>query len=323
MLDAAALAAEGGPSPPPETQGLLDRLDAWREAMDFAAFGEDDAYVRWVEAGPRNVTFGASPIDVGPILKENLYSALKAAVLTSATLTVGGTFGYFLGRMGLGTAARCLRLESPFRHEEQGLLFVPSRFPQPQSEDFLPEAVAAVRRLLHASGGRAFVLCTSFKNMRAVAEALEDLPWPLLVQGQEPKGLLLERFREAGDAVLVATSSFWQGVDVQGEALSLVVLDKLPFAVPSDPLTRARIERIRREGGEPFSEYQLPSAAILLQQGVGRLIRSTRDRGVVACLDVRLRQKGYGKVILASLPAFPLTDRLEDVEAFFGHPAGG
>jgi ATP-dependent DNA helicase DinG len=160
--------------------------------------------------------------------------------------------------------------------------------------------------------------------MRAVALALDGrVPYAVLVQGDEPKGVLLERFRMAGDAVLVATASFWQGVDVQGEALSLVVLDKIPFAVPSDPVTQARIEHLRKEGEDPFQSFQLPAAAIMLQQGAGRLIRSAKDRGVVACFDVRLRRRGYGKTLLASLPPFRITDSLEEVEAFFAEEGEG
>ncbi len=316
-LDAAALAVDSMKDPPEEAEGLLDRLEGWRQAMDFVTDGEDDAFVRWLEVSDRNVVFGASPVEVGPILQEHLYSRLRAAVFTSATLTVGGSFGYFRDRLGVPEAAVELRLQSPFDYGSQGVFYVPSKFPQPTSGDFLPALIEAVRALVGLSSGRAFVLCTSFRNMRAVAEALAGVPYPLLVQGDEPKGALLERFKAEGNAVLVATSSFWQGVDVQGEALSLVILDKIPFAVPSDPLVQARIERLKKAGRNAFSEYQVPSAAIILQQGAGRLIRSTRDRGVVACMDVRLRQKSYGRLLVRSLPSFRLTDRLEDVEKFF------
>lgn len=264
------------------------------------------------------MTLSAHPIDVGPILSDQLWSGLQAAVLTSATLTTGGSFAFLRDRLGLPGSAAELRFPSPFDFSAQGLLYVPERFPEPNSPDFLEAAKEEVQALVHASGGRAFVLCTSFRNMRALAEHLTAVvPYPVLVQGDEPKGLLLERFREAGDAVLVATASFWQGVDVQGEALSLVVLDKLPFAPPDDPLTAARIERLRRSGRDPFQEYQLPSAAILLQQGAGRLIRSREDRGVVACLDVRLRRKGYGRLLLGSLPPFAHAEDLDAVRAFF------
>ena len=321
-LDSAALSLESL-SGREECLGLLERLDAWREAFDFVLEGEDDAHVKWVEVRGRNVVLGASPIEVGPILEEQLYRRLSAGVLTSATLAVGGSFAYIRRRLGVPDAAQELRLESPFDFRSQGLFYVPQRFPSPSSEDFQGALLGAVPELILLSRGRAFVLCTSLRNMEAVAKSLRGLlPYPVFVQGEEPKGLLLERFRRTGDAVLVATTSFWQGVDVQGEALSLVILDKLPFAVPSDPLTQARIEHLRKKGEDPFSTFQLPTAAILLQQGAGRLIRSKTDRGVVACFDIRLKQRGYGRTLINSLPPFRLTDRLEEVEGFFGAGAG-
>ncbi len=316
-LEAAGLAlqsTDGGG----EVEGLLGRLEVLREALEFVLDGADDAYVRYVEVRGRNVILGASPIDVGDLMRENLYGRLNGAVFTSATLTVGGSFAYFRSRMGIPEGAEELRLPSPFDYGRQGLLYVPARFPDPGDEGFLDALLGALPPLIGLSRGRAFVLCTSYRNMRAVAHSLEALlPFPVLVQGEEPKALLLERFRQAGNAVLVATASFWQGVDVQGEALSLVVIDKLPFAAPNDPLTQARIERLRKSGQDPFTGYQVPMAAIMLQQGVGRLIRSTRDRGVVACFDVRLRRRSYGRLLLASLPPFAVTESLESVETFF------
>ncbi len=322
-LDSAALALESEKGTE-EALGLVERLDAWREAFDFALDAGEDGYVRWMEVRGKNVVFGSSPIEVGPILQDHLFSRLNGAVLTSATLTVGGSFGYLRGRLGIPARAEELRVPSPFDYASQGLFYVPSRFPDPSAEDFQDALAQAVTELVCLSRGRAFVLCTSVRSMNAVAQALEGrVPYPILVQGDEPKGLLLDRFRKAGDAVLVATVSFWQGVDVQGEALSLVILDKLPFAVPSDPLTQARIEHLRKAGEDPFNAYQLPSAAILLQQGAGRLIRSAKDRGVVACFDIRLRRRGYGKTLLKSLPPFTFTDALDDVETFFAQESAG
>ncbi len=317
-LDAASLAIDSGKENPEESRGLLERLERWRESLDFVLEGEDDAYVRWIEKSDRNVTLGASPIEVGSLLEKTLYGRLRSVIFTSATLTVGGSFSYFRRRLGIPADATELSIPSPFDYQNQGLFYVPSSFPLPADPSFQQALIGAVRGLIELSRGRAFVLCTSFKNMRAVADAVRDLPYAILVQGEDSKGKLLERFKKDGNAVLVATSSFWQGVDVQGEALSLVVLDKIPFAVPSDPIVAARIERLRKEGANPFGEYQVPLAAITLKQGAGRLIRSRRDRGVVACLDVRLRQKAYGATILSSLPPFRAANELTNVEAFFG-----
>jgi ATP-dependent DNA helicase DinG len=322
-LDAAALALEAQQGNE-EALGLLERLEAWREAFDFALDADQDGFARWIEVRGKNVIFGSSPIDVGPLLRDHLFSRLNGALLTSATLTVGGRFDYLRGRLGVPPRAEELRVPSPFDYGQQGLFYVPSRFPDPSSEDFQEALCASVAELVCLSRGRAFVLCTSLRSMRAVALALDGrVPYAVLVQGDEPKGVLLERFRMAGDAVLVATASFWQGVDVQGEALSLVVLDKIPFAVPSDPVTQARIEHLRKEGEDPFQSFQLPAAAIMLQQGAGRLIRSSKDRGVVACFDVRLRRRGYGRTLLASLPPFRITDSVEEVEAFFAEEGEG
>lgn len=316
-LDAASLALEAQAAND-ETEGLLGRMERWRDAVSFVLEERGEDFVRSVECRGRNVILSASPIEVQELLHDHLWSGLHAAVLTSATLTAGGSFTYLRERLGLPDHTAELKLASPFDYAAQGLLFVPGHFPEPASEEFLDAAREAVRELVHASQGRAFVLCTSYRNMRALAEHLSaTVPFPVLVQGDEPKGLLLDRFREAGDAVLVATSSFWQGVDVQGEALSLVILDKLPFAPPDDPLTSARIEKLRKRGKDPFQHYQLPSAAIVLQQGAGRLIRSKRDRGVVACLDIRLSKKGYGRLLVASLPAFARTQEMDEVRAFF------
>ncbi|OYW06429.1 MAG: hypothetical protein B7X11_01090 [Acidobacteria bacterium 37-65-4] len=316
-LDGAALALESEKGSE-EALGLLERLEAWREAFDFALEPGHDGFARWIEVRGKNVIFGSSPIDVGPLLRDHLFSRLNGALLTSATLTVGGRFDYLRGRLGVPPRAEEMRVPSPFDYGGQGLFYVPSCFPDPSSEDFQEALCTSVAEMVCLSRGRAFVLCTSVRSMKAVAEALDGrVPYAVLMQGDEPKGVLLERFRLAGNAVLVATASFWQGVDVQGEALSLVVLDKIPFAVPSDPITQARIEHLRKTGEEPFQTYQLPAAAILLQQGAGRLIRSAKDRGVVACFDVRLRRRSYGKTLLASLPPFRLTDSIEDVEEFF------
>ncbi len=318
LLDVVGTRLEAAGATTEEAFGLLERLDEWRDSLLFVLEESGPDYVRIAEVRSKNVLLSANPIDIAPVMKEHLWNTLNAALLTSATLCTAGSFSFLRGQLGLDCNAEELRVPSPFDYPSQGLFYVPERFPQPSSPEF-PEALCQeALSLVQASRGRAFLLCTSYKNMRTLAQFLETtIPYPLLVQGEEPKGLLLEHFRESGEAVLVATTSFWQGVDVQGEALSLVVLDKLPFGSPQDPLTQARIERLKKAGRDPFTEYQLPSAAILLQQGAGRLIRSKQDRGVVACLDVRLRQKGYGRHLMASLPDFQTAGDIAAVRAFF------
>jgi len=298
--------------------GLDARLQLLVEALHFV-FSEDERnYVRSVEARGKNVVLNASPVLVGPMLRKNLFEKIKSGVLTSATLSVNGSFDYLKGRLGVPTDNFEIKIESPFDYGRQGLFYVPEIFPEPMSKEFIISAMDAIDELVLYSKGRAFILCTSVKNMKSIYESLKGtVPYPLFLQGEKPRNTTLEEFREAGNGVLVATSSFWQGVDVQGEALSLVVIDKIPFAVPGDPIIEARIEEIRQRGEDPFSTYQLPMAAMILKQGMGRLIRSRRDRGVVACLDNRLRRKGYGKRILQSLPPFPMTSDLQLVKAFF------
>ncbi len=242
---------------------------------------------------------------------------MRSTVLTSATLTVDGRFDYVRARLGIANAAE-LRLPSEFDFSRQALLYLPPRMPDPRSPEFAAAAGREVVEMLRRSQGRAFVLFTSYATLRAVQAIAEmALDYPMLVQGTAPRSQLLKQFRETPHSVLFATSSFWQGVDVVGEALSCVIVDKLPFASPGDPVTSARIDAIRAAGGEPFGEYQVPLAILALQQGLGRLIRHRRDRGVLAVLDPRLRTKGYGRRFLASLPPAPVVQNLQAVEAFF------
>jgi ATP-dependent DNA helicase DinG len=280
--------------------------------------------VYFVEFRGRGLYLRASPIDVSRIIRELLLDRMQTTVLTSATLTVDGTFEYVRDRLGIRRASE-IRLPSEFDFARQAILYLPSRMPDPRADGFTGAAGREVVEILRRSEGRAFVLFTSYASMRAVQAIAEmALDYPILAQGTAPRSQLLKQFRETPHAVLFATSSFWQGVDVVGEALSCVIVDKLPFASPSDPITSARIDSIRARGGEPFGEYQVPLAILALQQGLGRLIRHRRDRGVLAVLDPRLRTKGYGRRFIASLPPAPVVHQLSAVADFFsGCPADG
>jgi ATP-dependent DNA helicase DinG len=264
--------------------------------------------IHWAESRGGHLFLHASPIEVKRLLQDKLYDRIGPVVFTSATLAVGGQLEYFAQRIGLSDACGPLFplethvLASPFDYQSNAALYLPRQMPDPQDPGF-PEAVAAeLRALLPITSGRAFVLFTSLRNMRAVHGLLADeLPWQVLLQGDAPKAQLLKRFREK-PSVLFASQSFWEGVDVPGEALGLVVIDKLPFASPAEPIVAARIDRLRAEGQDPFYGYQLPQAALALKQGFGRLIRSATDRGIVAVLDARMTRKGYGRLFLDSLP---------------------
>jgi ATP-dependent DNA helicase DinG len=242
---------------------------------------------------------------------------MTATVLTSATLTVDGAFEYIRGRLGIRRAQE-LRLDSEFDYARQAILYLPKGVPDPRSPQFGEAAALQVVEILKRTRGRAFVLFTSYANLRRVqAIASAELEFPMLVQGTAPRSALLRDFKATPHSVLLATSSFWQGVDVVGEALSCVIIDKLPFASPGDPITAARIEAINTAGGSAFGEYQIPLAILALKQGLGRLLRHRLDRGVLAVLDPRLRTMGYGRRFLASLPPAPVTHDLASVERFF------
>jgi ATP-dependent DNA helicase DinG len=242
---------------------------------------------------------------------------LDTVVLTSATLAVGGGFQYIRQRLGMDQA-RELVVPSHYDYEKQAILYVPADLPDPRTQQFQVQAARRIRRLLEISRGRAFVLFTSYAQMRDVHQRLlGEVEFPLLLQGDRPKSALLEHFRLTPNCVLFATSSFWQGVDVQGEQLSCVIIDRLPFAVPSDPVVAARVKAIDAEGGNAFFQYQVPAAVITLKQGFGRLIRSLHDRGVLALLDNRILKQAYGRVFLESLPNYRRTTDIRDVEKFF------
>ena len=296
---------------------LARRASEMRVQVNFLLRADDPTYVYYLEARGRGTFLRAAPIDVSDIVRELLLDRMTATVLTSATLAVDNSFDYVKGRLGIRRAAE-VRLASEFDYTKQAILYLPPRMPDPRSREFATAAAREVVEIVKRTKGRAFVLFTSYANLREVQTvASAELSYPILVQGEAPRSALLREFKATPNAILLATSSFWQGVDVVGEALSCVIIDKIPFASPGDPITAARIESINAEGGSAFGEYQIPLAILTLQQGLGRLIRHRQDRGVLAILDPRLRTMGYGRRILASLPAAPVTHRIADIENFF------
>jgi ATP-dependent DNA helicase DinG len=274
--------------------------------------------VRWYELSPRGFRLQRTPLDVSGPLRNHREQSRAAWVFTSATLAVAGGFDHLSVRLGLDKP-RTLLAPSPFDWPHQALCYLPQRMPEPNSRDYTAAVIDIVRPVLEASGGRAFVLFASHRALREAAELLRYGPWPLFVQGEAPRSVLLQRFRDSGNGVLLGAASFREGVDVAGDALSVVVIDKLPFAAPDDPVFEARLDAIRREGGNPFRDEQLPQAVIALKQGVGRLIRTETDRGVLVLCDPRLIGKSYGRTFLDSLPPFARTRSLADVQAFFGN----
>ena len=308
---------------PPEADALIRRLEQLITCLEEVFDHHDPNSVYWLERRGRGVFLNLRPIDVSAILQETLFARTDTTILTSATLTTNANFEYLKERLGVPEPTE-LMVPSEFDYSQQAILYLPRGFPEPRAPHYLDRLLEEVCQILSLTEGHAFLLFTSFQQMNRVYEALsETTSYPLLLQGDRPKSQLLQAFKETPHAVLLATASFWQGVDVQGDALRAVLIDKLPFQVPTEPVVAARIERLEKQGVNSFLRYSVPEAIITLRQGLGRLIRSRQDRGVLAIFDSRLRTRSYGPLFLQSLPNCPVTDNMNLIKQFLSNAAEG
>lgn len=301
----------------PELTAFARRLLELASVTDEICAADEIAFVYWREPRPRGVILHKDPIELADAMRDTLFAQTRTTVFTSATLTAAGGFAYIKSRLGIGFETLESSLPTCFDYQRQGVLYLPKDLPDPRDPQFLGAIIERIEALVRAAGGRSLCLFTSNRNMQGAYEALASrLPFPCHMQGQAPKHHLLDIKRQQPESVLFATASFWEGVDIAGDALQCVIVDKLPFASPSDPLIAARIEKIKSDEGNPFRDFQLPAAIIMLKQGLGRLIRTTEDRGVLALLDHRIHTKNYGRRIVESLPPFPKTSKLDDVQRY-------
>lgn len=315
---------EGAQEEQPALESLSRRsLELARTVAELAE-QRDPTLVYWYEVAAHGVFIHGTPVEVASVLRETLFAEGHAVVLTSATLSVAGSFTFLRDCLGAPESAREILVASPFSYQEQTLLYIPTRFPAPQEPDFCREMVREAVNILTKTQGRALFLFTSYRNLHQVYQLLHvKLPYPILIQGQKPKRALLAEFKARVDSVLLATSSFWQGIDVPGEALSCLLIDKLPFEPPDDPVTAARMNRVTQQGKSAFFHYQVPRAIIHLKQGVGRLIRSARDRGIIVIFDARLMTKSYGRLFLKSLPPCQTVHQLGAIDSFWSPQGAG